>query len=150
MPLRFVIIGGGPAGVAAATHAARLGAEVVVIDRDIIGGAANLWDCVPSKAMIATGAAITRADASASLGFQTDHANVDLEQVRQRIEGITQTLSNSATELLTSQNVSLVKDGQTDRRARPWRRRPPNTAIQRQRHPGVHRFSASDPEFAHA
>jgi pyruvate/2-oxoglutarate dehydrogenase complex dihydrolipoamide dehydrogenase (E3) component len=109
MPLRFVIIGGGPAGVAAATHAARLGAEVVVIERDIIGGAANLWDCVPSKAMIATGAAITRADASASLGFQTDHANVDLEQVRQRIEGITQTLSNSATELLTSQNVRLVR-----------------------------------------
>ena len=109
MPLRFVIIGGGPAGVAAATHAARLGAEVVVIERDIIGGAANLWDCFPSKAMIATGAAITRADASASLGFQTDHANVDLEQVRQRIEGITQTLSNSATELLTSQNVRLVR-----------------------------------------
>lgn len=109
MPLRFVIIGGGPAGVAAATHAARLGAEVVVIERDIIGGAANLWDCVPSKAMIATGAAITRADASASLGFQIDHANVNLEQVRQRIEGITQTLSNSATELLTSQNVRLVR-----------------------------------------
>ena len=109
MPLRFVIIGGGPAGVAAATHAARLGAEVVVIERDIIGGAANLWDCVPSKAMIATGAAITRADASASLGFQTDHANVDLEQVRQRIEGITQTLSNSATEMLTSQNLRLVR-----------------------------------------
>ncbi|MGI9120487.1 MAG: hypothetical protein ACR2G7_10295, partial [Acidimicrobiales bacterium] len=27
-PIRFVIIGGGPAGNTAATHAARLGAEV--------------------------------------------------------------------------------------------------------------------------
>ena len=56
MPLRFVIIGGGPAGNTAATHAARLGADVTVVEQDVIGGAAHLWDCIPSKAMIATGA----------------------------------------------------------------------------------------------
>ena len=67
MALRFVIIGGGPAGVAAATYAARLGADVVLIERDVIGGAANLWDCVPSKAMIATGTAMSRADHSAAM-----------------------------------------------------------------------------------
>ena len=33
MPERFVIIGGGPAGNVAATYAARLGAEVTVIER---------------------------------------------------------------------------------------------------------------------
>ena len=55
MSLRFVIIGGGPAGTQAATSAARLGADVTLIERDIVGGAAHLWDCVPSKAMIATG-----------------------------------------------------------------------------------------------
>ena len=42
MALRFVIIGGGPAGNVAASHAARLGAEVTVIEKDIIGGAAHL------------------------------------------------------------------------------------------------------------
>jgi heterodisulfide reductase subunit A-like polyferredoxin len=46
---RFVIIGGGPAGNTAATHAARLGAEVTLIERDVIGGAAHLWDCIPSR-----------------------------------------------------------------------------------------------------
>ena len=53
--MRFVIIGGGPAGNQAAMHAASLGVEVTLIERDIVGGAANLWDCIPSKAMIATG-----------------------------------------------------------------------------------------------
>ena len=48
-----VIIGGGPAGTQAATVAARLGAQVTLIERDVVGGAAHLWDCVPSKAMIA-------------------------------------------------------------------------------------------------
>ena len=41
MPIRFAIIGGGPAGNSAATHAARLGGEVTLIERDVIGGAAN-------------------------------------------------------------------------------------------------------------
>ena len=59
MPVRFVIIGGGPAGNTAATHAARLGAEVTLVERDIVGGAAHLWDCIPSKAMIATGGAMS-------------------------------------------------------------------------------------------
>ena len=56
---RFVIIGGGPAGNTAATYAARLGAEVTMIERDVVGGAAHLWDCIPSKSMIATGRAIS-------------------------------------------------------------------------------------------
>jgi dihydrolipoamide dehydrogenase len=42
----MVIIGGGPAGHSCATTAARLGAEVVLIERDTIGGAAHLWDCI--------------------------------------------------------------------------------------------------------
>ena len=54
MAVRFVIIGGGPAGNTAATHAARRGAEVTLIERDIVGGAAHLWECIPSTAMIAT------------------------------------------------------------------------------------------------
>ena len=57
--MRFVIIGGGPAGNTAATVAASLGAEVTLIERDVVGGAAHLWDCIPSKAMIATGNELT-------------------------------------------------------------------------------------------
>src|SRR3954453_11985428 len=44
---RLVIIGGGPAGKTAATVAATLGAQVTLIERDVIGGAAHLLDCVP-------------------------------------------------------------------------------------------------------
>lgn len=109
MALRFVIIGGGPAGVAAATYAARLGADVVLIERDVIGGAANLWDCVPSKAMIATGTAMSRADHSAAMGFATSHAKVDLKQLKERIQTIIDRLSTSNRELLESQDVRLIR-----------------------------------------
>ena len=68
--MRFVIIGGGPAGTQAATYAARLGVDVTLIERDIVGGAANLRDCIPSKAMIATGGAMSYLDRAAGMGLE--------------------------------------------------------------------------------
>src|SRR3954467_12326329 len=56
---RIVIIGGGPAGYEAALVAAQLGAEVTVVERDGIGGASVLTDCVPSKTPIAPPRAAT-------------------------------------------------------------------------------------------
>ena len=56
---RIVIIGGGPAGYEAALVAAQLGAQVTVIERDGIGGASVLTDCVPSKTLIAAAGAMT-------------------------------------------------------------------------------------------
>jgi len=51
---KVVILGGGPGGYEAALVAAHLGATVTLVDRDGLGGAAVLTDCVPSKALIAT------------------------------------------------------------------------------------------------
>ena len=49
-----VVLGGGPGGYEAALVAARLGATVTVVDRDGLGGACVLTDCVPSKTLIST------------------------------------------------------------------------------------------------
>ena len=109
MSLRFVIIGGGPAGTQAATSAARLGADVTLIERDIVGGAAHLWDCVPSKAMIATGGRLDAIEESTGMGLRVAGATVDLERVRERILGITDRLERHNRTLLESQGVNLVK-----------------------------------------
>ena len=79
MPMRFVIIGGGPAGNTAATHAARLGAEVTIVERDVVGGAAHLWDCIPSKAMIATGGAMSFNERIAGMGLTESASHIDLD-----------------------------------------------------------------------
>ena len=109
MSLRFVIIGGGPAGTQAATSAARLGADVTLIERDIVGGAAHLWDCVPSKAMIATGGRLDAIEESIGMGLDVAMAQVDLERVRERIQGITERLERHNRTLLESQGVNLVR-----------------------------------------
>lgn len=109
MPVRFVIVGGGPGGNTAATYAARLGAEVTLIERDVVGGAAHLWDCIPSKTMIATGGAIRFTSRVEGMGLEHQDPHLDLAAQRRRVEGIETHLCEQVTTLLESQGVRLIR-----------------------------------------
>lgn len=109
MALRFVIIGGGPAGVQAATTAARLGAEVALIERDVVGGAAHLWDCVPSKAVIATGERLQDVIGAAPLGLRVGDASVDLDVLRERVLELSRRIERQNVQLLESQGVRILR-----------------------------------------
>lgn len=106
---RLVIIGGGPAGHAAATSAARKGVSVTVVEREIVGGAAHLLDCVPSKTMIATGGAVSFTNSLPGMGLENREAEVDVDALTSRIESIKNRLSNDVAELLESQGVVILK-----------------------------------------
>ena len=108
MATKFVIIGGGPAGNTAATHAARLGAEVTMIERDVVGGAAHLWDCIPSKTMIATGGAMSFTRRIGGMGLEKQDVEVDIEALTERIEDIKGRLHRNITRLLESQSVRMI------------------------------------------
>ncbi len=107
MAVRFVIIGGGPAGNTAATVAARLGADVTLVERDILGGAAHLWDCIPSKAMIATGGFLSELDRARVMGLAAE-GRLDLDAVRERVASIEARLHQSICDLLGSQGVRII------------------------------------------
>ncbi|MFM7263960.1 MAG: dihydrolipoyl dehydrogenase family protein [Acidimicrobiales bacterium] len=108
MTKRLVIIGGGPGGNSAATWAARLGAEVTMIERDIVGGAAHLRDCIPSKAMIATGGAMSATQRFAGMGVGQSDVEIDVSTLAGRIGGIVERMRSSTTELLESQGVRIL------------------------------------------
>src|SRR3954464_1625284 len=89
---RVVIIGGGPGGYESALVAAQLGAEVVVVDSDGVGGSAVLTDCVPSKTLIATAELMTELSTAPELGIglvdpsaASSQVLVDLAQVNARV-----------------------------------------------------------------
>src|SRR6185295_7965623 len=108
MAVRLVIIGGGPAGNTAATVAASIGADVTMIERDIVGGAAHLWDCIPSKAMVKTGNELTELTLAKVMGLEAS-GRLDVDALRERISGMEAKLRGGVTSLLESQGVRLIR-----------------------------------------
>jgi dihydrolipoamide dehydrogenase len=109
MAMKMVILGGGPGGNTAATYAARLGAEVTLIERDVVGGAAHLWDCIPSKTMIATGGAMSFSRRIEGMGLLHQDASLDLDAQRRRVKEIESHLASQVTTLLDSQGVRIIR-----------------------------------------
>ncbi len=102
-----MIIGGGPAGNTAATVAATLGADVVLVESEIVGGAAHLLDCIPSKAMIATGGELADLRRAHTMGLRAT-GSLDVDALRTWVAAIESRLRTSINELLESQGVRLV------------------------------------------
>ena len=107
-PTRFVIIGGGPGGNTAASYAARHGAEVVIIEKDVVGGAAHLWDCIPSKAMIATGGAMSFLARAGGMGLGDVSPRIDVDNLAARLASIEARIHRSTMSALENQNVRLI------------------------------------------
>lgn len=113
MATRIVIIGGGPAGYEAALVAAGYGreaTEVTVVDRDGIGGACVLWDCVPSKTFIASTGVRTELRRADGLGFdiKIEDAKISLPQINNRVKTLARSQSVDIGGQLLRAGVNVV------------------------------------------
>ncbi|GAA1898826.1 NAD(P)H-quinone dehydrogenase [Lapillicoccus jejuensis] len=105
-----VVLGGGPGGYEAALVAARAGAQVTVVDRDGLGGACVLTDCVPSKALVSTAAFMGGLRTGETLGVrEADDATVDLAAVNRRILALAASQSADIGRRLTGDGVRIVR-----------------------------------------
>ncbi len=85
---KIVIMGGGPAGYEAALVAAQHDADVTVVERDGLGGACVLYDCVPSKTFIASSGARASLKSFPELGISVQPSSIDLPTVHGRVRGL--------------------------------------------------------------
>lgn len=92
----------------AATVAASLDAEVTLVESSIIGGAAHLWDCIPSKTMVASSIRMNSIRNAEKLGFAADQSPVDLRRLSARMDRIATDLSENTSEVLEDQGVRLI------------------------------------------
>lgn len=120
---RVVVLGGGPGGYEAALVAARLGAEVTVVERDGLGGAAVLTDVVPSKTLIAAADVMTLVRGADELGMRSPGDDpalaVDLSVVDARVRALAKAQSDDIRERLEKVGVRIVEG--TGRLAGPRR-----------------------------
>lgn len=58
----LIVVGAGPGGEACAAYAAREGASVVLVERDLVGGECPYWGCMPAKSLLRPAQAVAEAD----------------------------------------------------------------------------------------
>ncbi|MFP5224630.1 MAG: NAD(P)H-quinone dehydrogenase [Actinomycetota bacterium] len=107
--MHIAIIGGGPGGYEAALVAAELGAEVTLVDRDGLGGACVLWDCVPSKALASTAESLGGLEHASAMGLLLDEVpKIDFPAVAKRITALAQAQSSDIEAKVRASGVKLI------------------------------------------
>jgi len=85
----LVVVGGGPAGLVAASTAASMGAKVALVERALLGGNCLNVGCIPSKAIIRTSRLYAEMRNAEHYGAQVpDDIRVDFAAVMQRMRRI--------------------------------------------------------------
>ena len=93
--------------------AAQLGADVTVVERDGLGGACVLTDCVPSKTLIATSGMMAALGGSAGLGIQLSpdgnvRAQVDAPRLYARVQSLARAQSADVAARLSAEGVKVI------------------------------------------
>lgn len=88
----LVVIGAGPGGYVGAIRAAQLGAKVICVEKEYLGGTCLNWGCIPSKAMIASVERLLHVKHADKLGVKVSgEATMDFEAFSARRDKIVTT-----------------------------------------------------------
>ena len=124
-----------------------------MIERDVVGGAAHLWDCIPSKTMIATGRAMSLTRAIGGHGprpTSTRGRRRDASPAASSHQGTR--CATTRRDCSTSQGVRMINGtGAVHRPAhRRGRRRRRRRDDRVRRRPGLDRVAAAHPRLVRA
>ncbi len=104
------IIGGGPGGCKAATHAAEAGLSVVLFEKDLIGGTCLNRGCIPTKALLHAGGLYSEARGSELFGLCGGTSiGYDFDAVHRRKNQVVETLRQGIEKQLKSGKVTVVR-----------------------------------------
>ena len=77
----LVVIGGGPAGYAAAIRAGQLGKKVACVEKERPGGTCLNWGCIPSKALLKSAELYSKISHSEDFGISVGSVDYDFEKI---------------------------------------------------------------------
>lgn len=105
----IAILGGGPGGYVAAIQGAKLGAKVILIEKDKIGGTCLNRGCIPTKAMVRSAEIFNNLKKASEFGCEAQDCSIDLRKVVARKESIVKELAGGIHHLLQHHKVEVVK-----------------------------------------
>jgi len=105
------VIGAGPGGYVAAIRLAQLGKNVILVDKDKLGGICLNYGCIPSKAMIYAAEFLDKIKRSESMGISVGKVTMNFNKMQEWKNGIISQLNNGI-ELLCKQNKIKIVRGE--------------------------------------
>ncbi len=102
-----IVIGSGQGGIPLASDFAKEGRNVVIFERDALGGSCINYGCTPSKAFLAAAHAAGRARQAEKLGIHAQ-VTVDFPAVMQRVRSIRDSFHQGVRTRLESAGVRIV------------------------------------------
>ncbi|MBN2404679.1 MAG: dihydrolipoyl dehydrogenase [Coriobacteriia bacterium] len=106
--MHIVILGGGPGGYSAAFEAARLGAQVTLIEQERLGGTCLNWGCIPTKTILRSAHIVADTRQAAEFGLNAAVASVDVPALRARKERVVDELVGQIESSAKRLKVSVV------------------------------------------
>jgi dihydrolipoamide dehydrogenase len=102
----IVVIGGGPAGYAAAIRAGQLKKRVLCIEKENLGGTCLNWGCIPTKALLEDGAFVRKIRTEAAhRGVTVGDVKVDFAKIVGRSRAIADKLQKGIGHLFKKYDV---------------------------------------------
>jgi dihydrolipoamide dehydrogenase len=105
----LVVIGGGPGGYVAAIRAAQLGAKVVLVEKDKLGGTCLNRGCIPTKVLFNSAEAWRNILESAAMGISVNDATFDWGKIIARKNTVVNQLVTGVDGLLKKNSIEIVK-----------------------------------------
>ncbi len=106
----LIVIGAGPGGYVGAIRAAQLGAKVICVEKEYLGGTCLNWGCIPSKAMIASVERLHHVNHADALAVKVEgKAEIDFEKFSARRDKIVTTLRGGVGMLFKKNKIEHVE-----------------------------------------
>jgi dihydrolipoamide dehydrogenase len=110
MNTKIGIIGAGPGGYIAAIRAAQLGAQVVVIEQEAIGGTCLNWGCIPTKTLKATAEALEHFHRAKEFGIDLEGGfRPNMERIMTRKNEVVAILAQGIKKIFESYKISFLE-----------------------------------------
>lgn len=109
MDADITIIGGGMGGYVAAIYASHLGAKVVLVEKDKIGGTCLNRGCIPTKALVTSVEALEQAKRAADFGLEIGSVKANFPKMMERKDRIVSRLVNGVSDLMKLNKITVLK-----------------------------------------
>lgn len=104
----LVVIGGGPAGYAAAIRAGQLGQKAALVERERVGGTCLNWGCIPTKALLRNAEVLSLFRRAGEFGVSCGEITADYRAAVARSRAAVARLTKGVEYLLKKNGVTTV------------------------------------------